>query len=99
MPKYRWFIGLLVGFVTTAVVGAATAVLGAGTALAQVPPPDPAVPAATPATPVNGDPTAMVSHPGSPIWVFVVVAAITMLVTAVVTYAATGRRRLSEQLI
>jgi hypothetical protein len=41
----------------------------------------------------------MVSHPGSPIWVFVLVAAITMLVTAVVTYAAAGRRRLSEQLI
>jgi hypothetical protein len=92
MPKYRSVVALVVGFVVTAI-------LATGTALAQVPPPDPAVPAITPTAPGNGGATAMVSHPGSPIWVFVLVAAITMLVTAVVTYAAAGRRRMSEQLI
>ena len=92
MPKYRSFVAVMVGFLMTAVIGT-------GTALAQVLPPDPAEPAGTPASPAGDGSTAMVSHPGSPIWVFVVVAVITMLVTAAVTYAASGRRRLSGQLI
>jgi hypothetical protein len=95
MPKYRSFVALMVGIVITAIVGT----LGTSAALAQVPPPDPALPSALPTGVGSGNPTAMVSHPGSPIWVFVLVAALTMLVTAVVTFVATGRRRLSEQLI
>jgi hypothetical protein len=95
MPKYRSIVALMVGLVITAIV----ATLGTSAALAQVPPPDPALPSALPTGAGGGNPMAMVSHPGSPIWVFVLVAALTMLVTAVVTYVATGRRRLSEQLI
>jgi hypothetical protein len=89
MPKYRALITAIVGFVTTALVGA-------GTAFAQVPPADPDVPVVSSG---GGGSTATMSHAGSPIWVFVVVAAITMLVTAAVTYTAAGRRRrLSGQL-
>ena len=98
MPNYRSAFALVVGFVVTAMVGI-VGILGTNAALAQVPPPDPALPTALPSGSGQGDPTAMVSHPGSPIWLFVLVAALTMLVTAVVTYVATGRRRLSEQLI
>ena len=94
MPKYRSILALLVGFVTAAAI----AIVGSGTAIAQVPPPDPAVSTLPPTSAGSGDPTAMVSHPGSPIWIFVLVAIGTMLVTAVVTYVAAGRRHLSEQL-
>ena len=95
MPKYRSFVALVAGILTTAFVG----ILGTSAALAQVPPPDPALPSVLPTDSGSSNPTAMVSHPGSPIWVFVLVAVLTMLVTAAVTYVAAGRRRLSERLI
>jgi hypothetical protein len=89
MPKCRTALTIVLTVLATSVVGA-------GTALAQVPAPDPAAPASGASTPAM---QASSGHAGSPIWVFVLVAAVTMLVTVAITVTAMSRvRPLSERL-